>query len=260
MLIFLESLQQDFHTHPASAMLCDFGHFDLCCAVAVSIFLAGAMTTLPRELMEMFADMLVFCVAVAALVEKQEIRTTRARSVLSAEDILPAYVVAINLAQIGAPRLAWRDAEHILQGELDAARVPPVPAKEEDMEAPLSCDAQMSVERRSSELYGMQRCSSNTGVETRCWDVRCANSRSRPRQSRSLVLADVPRSSLFDKCRSASCLQRSLSRSWRWDLSSDRALSQCLEYIRHLHILGATWSPTGAFQREYQDGQSRFAH
>ena len=248
-------------------MLCDFGHFDFrllqfsCFAVAVSIFLAGAMTTLPRELTQMFAEYAGVCVAVAALVEKQEIRTTRARSVLSAKVIMPAYVVAINLAQIGAPRLAWRDAEHIVQGELDAARVPPVPAKEEDMEAPLSCDAQMSVEWRSSELYGMQRCSSNTGVATRCWDVRCANSRrSRPRQSRSLVLADVPRSSLFDKCRSASCLQRSLSRSWRWDLSSDRALSECLEYIRHLHILGATWSPTGAFQREYQDGQSRYAH
>ena len=42
------------------------------------------------------------CVAVAALVEKQEIRTTRARSVLSAEDLLPACVVALNLAQISS--------------------------------------------------------------------------------------------------------------------------------------------------------------
>ena len=65
------------------------------------------------------------CVAVAALVEKQEIRTTRDRSVLSAWDILPTCVIASNLAQISAPRQAWRDAENSLQG-----------VKEEDMEAP----------------------------------------------------------------------------------------------------------------------------
>ena len=159
----------------------------------------------------------------AALVEKQEIRTTRARSVLSVKDLLSARVVALNLAQISAPRQAWRD-ENSLQGELGAARVLPVPMKEEDMEAPLSCDAQISMEQRSSELYGMQRISSNTAVATRCRDVR------------------------------------SLSRSWRRDHSSDRALTECLEYIRHLHILGATWGPVGAFQCEYQDGQSRFAH
>ena len=164
------------HTHHANILLCDFGHFDFrllqlsCFAVAVSIFLAGALATLPRELTQMFADM-VFVLLWLALVEKQEIRTTRARSVLSAKDLLPACVVAL-------PRTVCKESWMRLA-------VQPIPMKEEDMEAPLSCDAQISMERRSSELYGMQRISSNTGVATRCWDVR------------------------------------SLSRSWRRDHSSD---------------------------------------
>ena len=206
------------------------------------------MTTFPRELTQMSADMLVLVLLwPPSSRNKKSARLAPAVSCLRrtssprAWSPRPLHRSVLRDRHGGTPRTVckerktWRHRCHVMRRSVRSG-------------GPRSFTAC----RGPDPTLGLRLAAGTCGAR-----IQEGAARASQRLSCSLTCRKAP---CLTMCRGASCLQRSLSRSWRRDHSSDRALSECLEYIRHLRILGATWSPAGAFRCEYQDGQSRFAH